>query len=195
MFPCLAEYSDEEGTSVSTPPPHNHHQERSPDHTSQPRPKHLALELEAGSTGPEGIRKKGSVTSSQEQGSNTSSPQAKSHDGHMTSRKERERRDFSVQQHNLHSTSTHHTGLSSKSGVTMATEAGGPVEDQHKHAPHRGGEQKNVGVAGEDLSTVISEKPGDIFELFRTKDGEEFTVYVREDGTKFYVDFEEQVRE
>lgn len=174
--------------SISTPPPH--HQQRSHDHASQQRPKHLALET--GSTGPEGIGKRGSVSSQE------SSPQTKSHDDHMTSRneRERERRDFTVRQHNLHST-THHTSLASQSPITMATKVGDAAEDRHKHAPHRGGEHRNMGVAGEDLSAVMStasDKPGNIFELFRTKDGEEFTVYVREDGTKFYVDFEEQVR-
>jgi hypothetical protein len=51
---------------------------------------------------------------------------------------------------------------------------------------------KNVGMVGEELS-VVSEKGGNIFELFRTHDGEEYTVYMRDDGKRFYVDFEEQV--
>lgn len=44
----------------------------------------------------------------------------------------------------------------------------------------------------EDLSPM-SEKGGNVFELFRTYDGEEYTVYVREDGKRFYVDWEEEV--
>jgi hypothetical protein len=54
------------------------------------------------------------------------------------------------------------------------------------------GAPRNVGVVGEELS-VVSEKGGNIFELFRTHDGEEYTVYMRDDGKRFYVDFEEQV--
>ena len=71
----------------------------------------------------------------------------------------------------------------------------------HRSKVHRGslgGEHtKSVGVAsvsgaGEEMS-VVSEKTGNMFELFRTHSGEEYTVYMREDGKRFYVDFEEQV--
>lgn len=79
----------------------------------------------------------------------------------------------------------------SKQGYPLYSSSVVSVDERPAARGHRG---SNVGVAGEELST-LSEKTGNMFELFQTHNGEEYTVYVREDGKKFYVDFEEQVRE
>ena len=113
----------------------------------------------------------------------------KSHDSHVNSRKEE--RELKEQYHNLHAASNTHrrdSNLASISAVTM--EMG--TEDGSKHGGYYS-DRRGGGVVGEELSTV-SEKTGNMFELFLTHDGEEYTVYVREDGKRFYVDFEEQVR-
>lgn len=112
-------------------------------------------------------------------------PPTNSHDDHMTPRKEKDR-----QSHYHHLSSNQNGyGLSSFSAVTMDT--GTEDGSVSKYTGHRG-DRKSVGMAGEELST-LSEKTGNMFELFRTHDGEDYTVYVREDGKRFYVDFEEQV--
>lgn len=165
----------------------NHHGSGSYGKTTQAmysstRPKHLVLQDSS----------KNDVGES-DSSSMSSPPEAhypkKSRDSHVTSKRERERQNYSLRHHHLHSSSAHHYGdgnaLSSRTTITTET-----ATDKPRHT----GEPRNVGVAGEEFSTV-SEKAGNLFELFRTYEGMEYTVYVREDGKKFYVDFEEQVRE
>ena len=183
----VAEYSHEDGASSTTSPHYVSSQEDSN------RPKHLQLkggeekDLESNPSSPQHVKSH----DSHKQGSRShdASKRRRSHDAHMITKQERERREYSLRQHHLHVSSAHHHStntLSSPSNATMET----GVEDRVRYQ----GEHRNVGTAGEELST-LSEKPGNIFELFRTHDGEEYTVYMREDGKRFYVDFEEQVRE
>lgn len=125
----------------------------------------------------------------------------RSHEGHMIEHTERlktsELPPLSHREHEkkMKSRSPHqylpgNNPLSSLSTITMDSNH----EDTTSDARNGGacGDNKTEGEEGEEFSTV-SEKAGNIFELFEASDGEEYTVYVRDDGKRFYVDFEEQV--
>ncbi len=96
---------------------------------------------------------------------------------------------------NYHTTSNGYLGgcstatMEPLSEMNSRRQVGGIATGREWEGDERGEEGRG---RGEDLSPV-SEKGGNVFELFRTYDGEEYTVYVREDGKRFYVDWEEEV--